>query len=76
MGDPEGLRADRLRLHAIAHTLVNGAPLTINADDQSIWQLAGGIAPVRAITDGEIATIRDPCVGTVELKDAESLRRP
>jgi hypothetical protein len=57
-------------------TLVNGAPLTINADGQSIWQLAGGFAPVQAITDGETATIRDPCVGTVELKDGESLRRP
>jgi hypothetical protein len=35
-----------------------------------------GFAQVRAITDGEIATIRDPCVGTIELKDGESLRRP
>jgi hypothetical protein len=35
-----------------------------------------GFVLVRAVTDGEIATIRDPCVGTIELKDGESLRRP
>jgi hypothetical protein len=29
------------------------------------------------MTDGEITTIRDPCVGSIELKpDGESARRP
>jgi hypothetical protein len=32
--DPEGLRDDLLRLHSIAHTLVNGATLTVNAEDE------------------------------------------
>ena len=38
--DPDGLRADLLRLHAMAHRLINGDALTIDADDQSIWELA------------------------------------
>ncbi|MGF6998294.1 Tn3 family transposase post-transcriptional regulator TnpC [Paraburkholderia sp. GAS32] len=32
--DPEGLRDDLLRLHSIAHTLVNGAGLTVGARDE------------------------------------------
>ncbi|CAB3733668.1 hypothetical protein LMG22037_05815 [Paraburkholderia phenoliruptrix] len=32
--DPEGLRDDLLHLHSIAHTLVNGAGLTIGAQDE------------------------------------------
>jgi hypothetical protein len=36
-----------------------------------------GFALVRSMTDGEITTIRDPCVGSIELKpDGESARRP
>ena len=35
-----------------------------------------GFVLVRAMTDGEIVTIRDPRVGTIDLKDGESLRRP
>lgn len=31
---PEGLRSDLLRLHSIAHTLVNGAALTVSAQDE------------------------------------------
>jgi hypothetical protein len=38
--DPEGLRADLLKLHAMAHTLINDAPLTTESEDQSIWELA------------------------------------
>ncbi len=40
IGDPDGLRADLLRLHAMAHTLVNGAPLSVSAEDEAIWELA------------------------------------
>lgn len=32
--DPEGLRDDLLHLHSIAHTLVNGAGLTVGAQDE------------------------------------------
>jgi hypothetical protein len=38
--DPDGLRADLLKLHAMAHTLINGAPLATEPEDQSIWELA------------------------------------
>ena len=34
LNDPEGLRDDLLRLHGIAHTLVNGAALTVGAQDE------------------------------------------
>jgi hypothetical protein len=32
--DPEGLREDLLRLHRIAHTLVNGAGLMVGTQDE------------------------------------------
>ncbi|MFM0514350.1 Tn3 family transposase post-transcriptional regulator TnpC [Paraburkholderia sp. RL17-373-BIF-A] len=32
--DPAGLREDLLRLHRIAHTLVNGAGLTVGTQDE------------------------------------------
>ncbi len=38
--DQEGLRADLLRLHALAHTLINGVPLSIAAKDETIAELA------------------------------------
>ena len=41
--DLDGLRADLLKLHAMAHTLINGAPLAAGSDDQSIWELAEDI---------------------------------
>ena len=43
VGDPDGLRADVLRLHAMAHTLVNGAPLTTNVENLAIWELADAL---------------------------------
>jgi hypothetical protein len=33
--DPQGLRDDLLRLHRIAHTIVNGAGLTVGSQDES-----------------------------------------
>ncbi len=33
VGDPDGMRADLLRLHALAHTLINAAPLSFAAPD-------------------------------------------
>jgi hypothetical protein len=38
--DPEGLRADLLRLHAMAHSIINGASMTTEGGHQSIWELA------------------------------------
>ncbi len=38
--EQDGLRADLLRLHALAHTLINGAPLSIAAKDETIAELA------------------------------------
>jgi hypothetical protein len=43
IGDPNGLRADLLRLHALAHTLVNGAPLSVSTGDEAIWELADAL---------------------------------
>jgi hypothetical protein len=40
IGDPDGLRVDVLRLHAMAHTLVNGAPLMTNVENLVILELA------------------------------------
>ncbi|HZZ02659.1 Tn3 family transposase post-transcriptional regulator TnpC [Paraburkholderia sp.] len=33
--DPEGLRDDLLRIHAMAHAIVNAATLTVTAQDES-----------------------------------------
>jgi hypothetical protein len=38
--DPEGLRADLLKLHTMAHSVINGASMAMEAGDQSIWELA------------------------------------
>ena len=42
--DPDGMRAELLRLHAMAHTVINDAPLTMGADDITIWELADELA--------------------------------
>jgi hypothetical protein len=57
--DPEGLRDDLLRLHSIAHTLVNGAGLTVRAQDEPfvdqvsevIQQIDQYVADLLAIRD-------------------------
>ena len=57
--DPEGLRDDLLRLHGIAHTLVNGAALTVGAQDEPfvdqvshvIDQIDQYVADLRVIRD-------------------------
>ncbi|HEY0846797.1 MAG TPA: Tn3 family transposase post-transcriptional regulator TnpC [Noviherbaspirillum sp.] len=38
--EPDGIRDDLLRLHAMAHTVVNGARLTVAADETGIWEMA------------------------------------
>ena len=42
--DPDGMRAELLRLHAMAHTVINDAPVTMGADDITIWELADELA--------------------------------
>jgi hypothetical protein len=38
--DPEGLRADLLKLHGMAHSVINGASIATEGGHQSIWELA------------------------------------
>src|SRR5208283_1478154 len=40
VGNPDGPRADLLRPHALAHTLINGAPLSVDPEDEAILELA------------------------------------
>ena len=42
--DPDGMRAELLKLHAMAHTVINDAPLTMGTDDLTIWELADELA--------------------------------
>jgi hypothetical protein len=41
--DTERLRADLLRLHAMAHTVINGGPLTAIADQETITDLTADV---------------------------------
>lgn len=41
--DPQGLRDDLLRLHSIAHMLVNGAGLTVGSQDKSFVDLLSDV---------------------------------
>lgn len=38
--EPDGVRTDLLRLHAMAHTVINGAALTVAPDETSVWEMA------------------------------------
>lgn len=38
--DPEGMRDDLLRLHGLAHALINGDHSNASEEDGPIWQLA------------------------------------
>lgn len=42
--DPDGVRADLLRLHAMAHTVINGAALTVAPDETNVWEMADELA--------------------------------
>lgn len=39
-----GFRDDLLRLHGMAHTIINGAAMTASASGQAIWELAGSLS--------------------------------
>jgi hypothetical protein len=38
--DPEGMRDDLLRLHGLAHALINGDYSNVSEEDGPIWELA------------------------------------
>ncbi len=44
MSDPDGVRADLLRLHAMAHTILHGAALTVAPNETAVWELADELA--------------------------------
>ncbi|MFH1870131.1 MAG: Tn3 family transposase post-transcriptional regulator TnpC [Pseudomonadota bacterium] len=41
--DEGGLRDRLLRLHSMAHTVINSAPLTVPPNDTDIWEFAEGM---------------------------------
>src|SRR5262249_55698910 len=41
--DPEKLRQDLLHLHAMAHTVVNGAEMTVSSSQGPIWSKAADL---------------------------------
>jgi hypothetical protein len=41
--DDSSFRKDLLRLHGMAHTIINGAPKTTSSNE-AIWELAGALA--------------------------------
>ncbi len=43
LADPDELRADLLRLHGMAHNLINGGALSATSVDETIAELAAGI---------------------------------
>ena len=43
VGDRDGLRDMVLRLHAMAHSVINGAGLSVSTDSESLPELAGEI---------------------------------
>lgn len=43
LADPDELRADLLRLHGMAHTLINGGALSATSVDETIIELAADV---------------------------------
>jgi hypothetical protein len=43
----ESIRNDLLKLHAMAHTVINQADPTIGEDDQTVYELADELSPAR-----------------------------
>lgn len=40
ISNPDSVRADLLRLHAMAHTILHGAALTVAPNETAVWELA------------------------------------
>jgi hypothetical protein len=53
-------RDDLLRLHGMAHTVINGAAMTAPAGGEAIWELAGSLSM-------ELEEIVEDLTGTVDL---------
>lgn len=52
-------REDLLRLHGMAHTVVNGAPTTIRPEGSRIWELASNLSmELDEIVEELTATVR------------------
>ena len=41
---PTGIRQALLRLHAMAHTVIDAAPITVTSNGESIWELADDLS--------------------------------
>jgi hypothetical protein len=57
--DPQGLRDDLLRLHSIAHMLVNGAGLTVGSQDRSFVDLLSDVIDQIDQYVADLLVIRD-----------------
>ncbi|MGY6258150.1 Tn3 family transposase post-transcriptional regulator TnpC [Paraburkholderia caledonica] len=57
--DPQGLRDDLLRLHSIAHMLVNGAGLTVGSQDKSFVDLLSDVIDQIDQYVADLLVIRD-----------------
>jgi hypothetical protein len=57
--DPEGLRDDLLRLHGMAHALVNGASLTVTAQDEPFVDQVSDVIDQIDQYVAELLAIRD-----------------
>lgn len=57
--DPQGLRDDLLRLHRIAHMLVNGAGLTVGSQDRSFVDLLSDVIDQIDQYVADLLVIRD-----------------
>lgn len=57
--DPQGLRDDLMRLHSIAHMLVNGAGLTVGSQDRSFVDLLSDVIDQIDQYVADLLVIRD-----------------
>ena len=58
LADPDALRADLLRLHAMAHAVINGGPLSVASSPAAIGELAAEIHLEIDQLEGVLGSIR------------------
>lgn len=58
LADPDALRADVLRLHAMAHAVINGGPLSAASSPAAIGELAAEIHLEIDQLEGVLGSIR------------------
>ncbi|MDE2226196.1 MAG: transposase [Burkholderiaceae bacterium] len=56
--DPDALRADMLRLHAMAHAVINGGPLSVASSPAAMGELATEISMEAAQLIALLETVR------------------